>query len=40
MQKRVWRFPTRERVTFYNADFDAKKSDIGLNITYKWIPFP
>jgi hypothetical protein len=30
----------REGVTFYNADFDPKKSDIGLENTYKWTPFP
>jgi hypothetical protein len=30
----------RERVTLYSADFDSKKSDIGLKNTYKWIPFP
>jgi hypothetical protein len=29
----------REPATFYNADFDPKKSDIGLKNTYKLIPF-
>jgi hypothetical protein len=30
----------REGAAFYNADFDLKKSDIGLENTYKWISFP
>jgi hypothetical protein len=29
----------REGMIFYNADFDPKKSDIGLKNTYKWISF-
>ncbi len=29
-----------EGVTFYNADFDPKKSDIGITNIYKWIPLP
>jgi hypothetical protein len=29
----------RKGVTFYNADFDPKKSDIDIENTYKWIPF-
>jgi putative transposase len=33
-------YELREGVTFYNADFDPKKSDMGLENTYKWISFP
>jgi hypothetical protein len=32
-------FKVREGVAFYNADFDPKKSDIGLKNAYKCIPF-
>ena len=32
-------YATRKGVTFYNADFDPKKSDIGFENTSKWIPF-
>jgi hypothetical protein len=32
-------YALREGVAFYNADFDPKKSDIGLKNTTKWIFF-
>jgi hypothetical protein len=32
-------YELREPERFYNTDFDAKKSSIGLKNTYKWASF-
>jgi hypothetical protein len=36
----LWRIPPGLINENLNADFDPKKSDIGLKNTYKWISFP